>query len=190
MTHVTCRLTAKNRDQLRNPALGNRVWATFIFLYKPAWTVERKAVNVHHWWHVLMPSLCLCHQSALHTQHGMWPVSTDGVTWSVCLLVTIINPAEMAESIQTPKCHLVYGLRWARGTRYLMRVHIDATWQIRWIGERRWRALCQITVTTCFNFFPVCVCMPLSEIYMYVVQILQWSANGWRLRSVWRWWNV
>ena len=32
MIHVTCRLTAKNRDQLRNPALGNRVWATFTFL--------------------------------------------------------------------------------------------------------------------------------------------------------------
>ena len=29
MTYVTCRLTAKNRDQLRNPTLGNRVWATF-----------------------------------------------------------------------------------------------------------------------------------------------------------------
>ena len=29
MTHVTCRLTAKNRDQLRNPTLGNRVWAIF-----------------------------------------------------------------------------------------------------------------------------------------------------------------
>ena len=29
MTHVTCRLTAKNRDQLRNPTLGNRVWASF-----------------------------------------------------------------------------------------------------------------------------------------------------------------
>ena len=28
MTHVTCRLTAKNRDQLRNPTLGNRLWAT------------------------------------------------------------------------------------------------------------------------------------------------------------------
>ena len=25
MTHVTCRLTAKNRDQLRNPTLGYRV---------------------------------------------------------------------------------------------------------------------------------------------------------------------
>jgi len=32
-SHITCRLTAKNRDQLRNPTLGNRVWATFIFFY-------------------------------------------------------------------------------------------------------------------------------------------------------------
>jgi len=32
MTHVTCRLTAKNRDQPRNPTLGNRAWATFTFL--------------------------------------------------------------------------------------------------------------------------------------------------------------
>ena len=31
MTHVTCRLTAKNRDQLRNPTLGNWVWATLTF---------------------------------------------------------------------------------------------------------------------------------------------------------------
>jgi len=30
MTHVTCRLTAKNRNQLRNPTLGNRVRATFL----------------------------------------------------------------------------------------------------------------------------------------------------------------
>jgi len=30
MTHVTCRLTAKNRDRLRNPTLGNRVRATFL----------------------------------------------------------------------------------------------------------------------------------------------------------------
>jgi len=32
-THVTCSLTAKNRDQLRNPTLGNRVWATFTFTF-------------------------------------------------------------------------------------------------------------------------------------------------------------
>jgi len=32
MTHVSCRLTAKNRDQLRNPTLGNRIWTTFTYL--------------------------------------------------------------------------------------------------------------------------------------------------------------
>jgi len=31
MTHVTCRLTAKIWDQLCNPTLGNRVWATFLW---------------------------------------------------------------------------------------------------------------------------------------------------------------
>ena len=31
MSHVTCRLTTKNRYQLRNPTLGNRVWATCTF---------------------------------------------------------------------------------------------------------------------------------------------------------------
>ena len=29
---TTTRLTAKNWDQLRDPTLGNRVWATFSFL--------------------------------------------------------------------------------------------------------------------------------------------------------------
>jgi len=33
MTHVTCRLTTKNRNQLRNPTLGNRVLATFTLLF-------------------------------------------------------------------------------------------------------------------------------------------------------------
>jgi len=31
ITHITCRLTAKNWDQLQNPTLSNRVWATFTF---------------------------------------------------------------------------------------------------------------------------------------------------------------
>ena len=34
MTHVTCRLTAKNQDQVQNPTLGNRVWATFFTHYR------------------------------------------------------------------------------------------------------------------------------------------------------------
>ena len=40
MIHVTCRLTAKNRDHLRNPTLGNRVWAS-----EMAYTVSSGALN-------------------------------------------------------------------------------------------------------------------------------------------------
>ena len=36
LTHVTCRLTAKNRDQLRNPTLGNRLWTTFVPIFSVA----------------------------------------------------------------------------------------------------------------------------------------------------------
>ena len=41
MTYVTCRLTAKNHDQLGNPTLGNRVWATFLLVnceFHTKWT--------------------------------------------------------------------------------------------------------------------------------------------------------
>jgi len=41
MTHVTFRLTAENRDQIRNSALGNRVWATFIFFLHPSNGITR-----------------------------------------------------------------------------------------------------------------------------------------------------
>jgi len=42
MIHITCRLTAKNRDQLRNPTLGNRVWATFTFFSFYHWLPIRE----------------------------------------------------------------------------------------------------------------------------------------------------
>ena len=45
MTHVTCRPTAKNRDQLWNPTLGNRVWATFTFTFLLAVTLP---ASMHH----------------------------------------------------------------------------------------------------------------------------------------------
>jgi len=32
----------------------------------------------------------------------MGPVVTDGVVWSVCLSVTIVNPAKTAEPIEMP----------------------------------------------------------------------------------------
>jgi len=44
MTHITCRLTAKNRDQLRNATLGNRVWASF-FTYVEKGVVRGKRIR-------------------------------------------------------------------------------------------------------------------------------------------------
>jgi len=46
MTYITCRLTAKNRDQLRNPMLGNRSWAAFTFLVK---LLKRKVWDWYIW---------------------------------------------------------------------------------------------------------------------------------------------
>jgi len=49
MTHVTCRLTAKNRDQLRNPTLGNRVWATFTFYLLDVLDDDFREGQVYRW---------------------------------------------------------------------------------------------------------------------------------------------
>ena len=35
VTHVTCRLTAKDQDRLRNPTLGNRVDYLYLYLLHP-----------------------------------------------------------------------------------------------------------------------------------------------------------
>ena len=48
MTHITCRLTVKNRDQLRNPTLGNRDGLSLPFTFN--------AVSV---WRAMMQS-CTC----------------------------------------------------------------------------------------------------------------------------------
>ena len=48
MTHVTRRLTAKNRDQLRNPTLGNRVWATFLVKFNATYLNCRACFQSFH----------------------------------------------------------------------------------------------------------------------------------------------
>ena len=47
MTRVTCMLTAKNRYQLRNPPLGNRLWAAFTF-YNINCPVAYYRLNIKH----------------------------------------------------------------------------------------------------------------------------------------------
>jgi len=43
---LTCRLTAKNRDQFPSPTLGDRVWATFTFYPYGKVTYTRKVYYV------------------------------------------------------------------------------------------------------------------------------------------------
>jgi len=47
MTHVTCMLTATNRDQLWNTTLGNGVWATFTFFYLSG---KFRSVSIYRLW--------------------------------------------------------------------------------------------------------------------------------------------
>jgi len=60
MTHVNCRLTAKNRDPLRNPTLGNREWDYLYLFY----------VDFAHPAHAVATSLLVCGDSAMHENVG------------------------------------------------------------------------------------------------------------------------
>jgi len=61
MTHVTCRLTAKNRDQLRSPTLGSRVWATLTFLCRMSGHFDGQS-DVGRQCRQVCPRLNGCHQ--------------------------------------------------------------------------------------------------------------------------------
>ena len=50
MTRVTCRLTAKSRDQLWNPTLGSRVWATFFLISRRTSYTNVPAVEASRVW--------------------------------------------------------------------------------------------------------------------------------------------
>jgi len=64
MTHVSCRLTAKNRDQLQNPTIGNRVWATITFFTRESARLHKKSAPQHYWWETSSyKSLELCWDS-------------------------------------------------------------------------------------------------------------------------------
>ena len=60
MTRTTCKLTSKNRDQLWNPILGNRLWATYliiiiiiamtIFVVLSSWQKWLREFTQFIWW--------------------------------------------------------------------------------------------------------------------------------------------
>ena len=76
MTYVTCRLSAKNRDQLWNPTLGNRVWATFTFLHYKVTGLRLAASATDHgqaaWLHHQAGWLAI---PLVHQHPCTWPIA-------------------------------------------------------------------------------------------------------------------
>ena len=72
MTHVTCRLTAKNRDPLRNPTFGNRVSATFTFLFPIYLLLSR--------WNVTSRSHCIGAATAEKLEGSSDGMDTDNLS--------------------------------------------------------------------------------------------------------------
>jgi len=73
MTHVTCRLTAKNRDQLRNPRLCNWVWATFIFFcLLSGLTPQTLTISTEHTWLLFQVLPLLFHFFLFQCTRSSW----------------------------------------------------------------------------------------------------------------------
>jgi len=77
MTYVTCRLTAKNRDQLRNLTLSNRVWATCFSLCGHVARLDD--VTPAKW---LFSSTSTYHSTDLLTARGVAHLVVHGTTGS------------------------------------------------------------------------------------------------------------
>jgi len=105
MTHITCRLTVKNRDQLRNPTLGNRVWAAFTFyLYG-----FRYACVSMPWRPVLLSARWLLHPGSvdLRRTQQLWRLlGRKALQWVVLSLITPpkIGERSMVMSVSVCLC--------------------------------------------------------------------------------------
>ena len=105
MTHVTCRLAAKNRDQLRNPTLGNRVrGASFTSL--PVNNQVDGHSDVNQYRRVLARG-CRCVELDVWDGDDGEPViyhGMDGVHWSTKILfkdvLAAINESAFAQNDQ------------------------------------------------------------------------------------------
>ena len=130
MTHVTCRLTAKNRDQLRNPTLGNRVWATRTFTFTRivcgAGSMQRSRVR---------PSVCLSHRltaaaerPAGRTYRSTAPASSSN---GAAARRSAANSGVLDSRVDSKTCE------WRNLTNSLNRLNdSDTVWSTPWVKKQ------------------------------------------------------
>ena len=70
MTHVTCRLTAKTRDQLRNPTFSNEVQATFLTDYYARTLILSSSCR--EYFSIIIASSSLRADSSSHACRACW----------------------------------------------------------------------------------------------------------------------
>ena len=95
MTHITCRLTAKIRDQLRNHTLGNRVWASFTFY--PYWDTDCASENNHQ--SVLIPTFVFVRHKNFFWGGCFAPLACWG---QLSLSATLVTPLSQLRSRFSP----------------------------------------------------------------------------------------
>ena len=102
MIHVTGRLTGKNRDQLWNPTLGNRVWATSTFYYFMNWLKFGKISIIRsYYWHIFYRAMLRFWPAISLTFPGILAFSLTNLTYQFSL--TPRNPAESTQRY----CHRI-----------------------------------------------------------------------------------
>ena len=92
--YITCKLTATNRDQLRNPTLGNRVWATFAFLITIRCFSKKFVRTVYYFTASLYvkrrPILYSLKRSSKLSQNSTQQRITDAGVWHLQVRIVIL----------------------------------------------------------------------------------------------------
>jgi len=90
MTHVTCRLTVKNLDQLWSPTLSNPVWAAFTFYFFTLSPVNKHTSHSDKTRTFNGPFLGLPRWAGTRKVKPIWillkqeTVSGSGISWATC----------------------------------------------------------------------------------------------------------
>ena len=128
MTHVTCRLTAKNRDQLRKPTVGYRVWAISTFLLATVLIISWES-SYQILCTLSLPSAGLCFKF-----QGIFFANFE---WTLLDFHSSQNFTKFPESLELP-----------RGCQWQSKNLISATYIVKVVVSKKW---CEIDMLLLHN---------------------------------------